>query len=65
MRSSEPKVVLSNRYTITETSQILGIHRHTLREYTEKGLIRCGFRRANCRKDYLGSEILRFWRASK
>ena len=65
MRSNEPNILMTSRYTITETSRILGIHRHTLREYTEKGLIRCGFRRANGRKFYLGSEIMRFWRATK
>ncbi|MBR0493699.1 MAG: helix-turn-helix domain-containing protein [Bacteroidales bacterium] len=65
MRSSEPYVVMNSRYSIDETSRLLGIHRHTLRKYTNRGLIKCGFRRVNGRKFYLGSEILRFWRATK
>ena len=48
---------------IDETCNILGVHRHTLRRYTNKGKIRCGYHRVNGRKFYLGSEILRFWRS--
>jgi len=63
IKSKEPKVVLADRYSIEETCSILGIHRHTLRRYTNKGMIRCGFHRYNGRKFYLGSEVLRFWRS--
>ncbi len=52
-------------YTIAETCELLDIHRDTLRKYTFAGSIRCGFRRCNGRKFYLGSEILRFWKAQK
>lgn len=65
MRSSKPDVNLSTMYNISETCEILGIHRDTLRKYTFTGSIRCGFRRCNGRKFYLGSEILRFWRSQK
>jgi len=63
MNSNEPKVVMSSHYNIEETCKFLGIHRHTLRHYTNRGMIRCGYHRANARKFYLGSEILRFWRS--
>ena len=49
-----------------ETCRALGIHRDTLRSYTEtKKLIKCGMRKLGNRyvKFYLGSEILRFWRS--
>ena len=59
----EPNVSAAGRYSVTETSAVLGIHRNSLRKYTEQGLIKCGFRRTTARKFYLGSEILRFWRA--
>lgn len=61
--STEPKVEASGRYSVSQASEALGIHRNTLRNYTEQGLIKCGFRRNAARKFYLGSEILKFWRA--
>lgn len=59
----EPKVEAAGRYSVAQASEALGIHRNTLRNYTEQGLIKCGFRKQTARKFYLGSEILKFWRA--
>ena len=61
--SEEPTVSSTGRYTVTQTCEILGIHRNTLREYTSSGRIKCGFRRESARKFYEGKEIIRFWRA--
>ena len=63
MVNEEPKVSDFGRYSIEETSKFLGIHRHTLRRWTEAGKIRCGYRRATMRKFYEGREIKRIWRA--
>jgi predicted site-specific integrase-resolvase len=59
----EPKVNDSGRYSVSETCNVLGIHRNTLSSYTNSGIIKCGFRRMNGRKFYSGNEILKFWRA--
>ena len=61
--SEEPTVSSTGRYTVTQTCEILGIHRNTLREYTSSGRIKCGFRRESARKFYEGKELIRFWRA--
>lgn len=61
--SIEPKVAETGRYSVTETAAALGIHRNSLRNYTEQGHIKCGYRRQTGRKFYLGSDILKFWRA--
>ena len=61
--SEEPRVRETGRYSVTETSGKLGISRNWLRKLTLRGQIKCGFRRESARKFYLGSEILRFWRA--
>lgn len=61
--SIEPKVNEAGRYSVTETCAVLGIHRNSLRKYTELGLIKCGFRKLTARKFYAGREILKFWRA--
>ncbi|MBO7610511.1 MAG: helix-turn-helix domain-containing protein [Muribaculaceae bacterium] len=63
MVTIEPKISMAGRYTIEETCKLLGMHRSTLHRYTAKGRIRCGVRRSTMRKFYLGSEILRFWKA--
>ncbi len=63
MTAIEPQVSLTGRYSIGEASAILGINRGTLLRYTYAGHIKCGFRRVSARRFYLGSEILRFWRA--
>ncbi len=61
--STEPKVTADGRYTVAQVCTALGIHRNTLRKYTDCGMIKCGFRRESARKFYKGSEIVRFWRA--
>lgn len=62
MTSEEPKVNPNGRYTPTETSRLLGVHRNTLRNYLLKGWIKCGLRRYSGRKFYSGAEILKLWR---
>ena len=66
--SVEPVVNQAGRYTIKETSDLLGIDRSTLRVYVKAGLIRPIFKRNPVRMNvprqrFLGSEIIRFWRA--
>lgn len=63
MTVTEPTVIASGRYPVGEASKILGIDRKTLYRHTTDGLIKCGFRRANRRRFYTGSEILRYWKA--
>ena len=63
MVSEEPNVSAAGRCSVTEAAKALGVHRNTLQRYTEAGLIKCGYRRANARKFYCGGEILRLWRA--
>lgn len=67
MNAEEPKVTLSGRYSINETCELLGIHRDSLYKYTHNTCeIKCGWRKLGGRlvKYYLGSEILRYWRAN-
>ena len=67
MTAEEPKVALTGRYSINETSELLGICRDTLYKYTHETCeIKCGYRKRGGRlvKYYLGSEILLYWRAN-
>lgn len=61
MTSQRPDVDATGRYSIKETSALLGIHRNTLRRYTAKGLIKSGFRKCTKSRFYTGLEILRVW----
>jgi excisionase family DNA binding protein len=63
MTAIEPQVAETGRYSIEEAAAALGIHRNTLRRLTKDSKIRCGFRRHNMRRFYLGSEIKRFWKS--
>ncbi|MGM9759302.1 MAG: MerR family DNA-binding transcriptional regulator [Parabacteroides sp.] len=63
MRVDEPVVKPAGRYGAIEAAKVLGIHRNTLRNYTEQGLIKFGVRRSTGRKFYLGSDLLKFWKA--
>jgi len=60
---TEPAVAITGRYSVSEASKILGIDRKTLYRHTIDGIIKCGFRRANGRRFYTGSEIQRYWKA--
>lgn len=65
MTAQEPQVMATARYSIRQTCELLGIHRDTLRQYTDQQkIIKCGYRTIGNRKVkfYLGSEILRFWK---
>lgn len=61
MVTEQPKVNPTSRYTVTETCKLLGIHRNSLRKYTEAGRIKAGVRKSTAKKFYLGSEIVNFW----
>lgn len=64
MTSTEPKVEPTGRYSITETCVALGIHRNTLRRYTDNHAIPCHLRKTTGAKFYFGKDIQKFWRAS-
>jgi DNA-binding transcriptional MerR regulator len=61
LASTQPDVRLDGRYSINDTCRFLGIHRHTLRKYSDSGEIKFRLRQGGKTKFYLGREILRFW----
>lgn len=64
MTMDEPIVNKTTRYSVTDTSRILGIDRKTLAKYTAEGYIKAGYWKRTLRKFYSGAEITRFWRTS-
>lgn len=63
MTATEPKVDKDGRYSAKEAAGLLGVSRATLERYVKTGKIKCGIRRSNGRRFYLGMEIVRCWRA--
>lgn len=57
--SKAPNVNPNAKYTITETCEVLGIHRNTLRSYVKAGYIKNSPKPHGQR--FRGSEIIRFW----
>ena len=64
MVTYEPKVNKFDRYSLEQTSKILGVHRNTILRYAKSGKLAFTVRRGTRRKCFTGSEILRFWRAT-
>ena len=60
---TEPNVGDYERYSPKQAAALLGVHRNTLRAYTDSSLIKCRFHQGTMRKFYYGKDILRFWRA--
>lgn len=59
-----PAVTMNGQYSSAEAAQRLGIHRNTLSQWVARGgVIKCKVRRANGRRFFLGSEIIRLGKA--
>ena len=63
MVKNEPEVSPTARYELKDASEALGIHKSTLLNWTKKGHIKAGVRKVNGRKVWLGSELVRCWKA--
>lgn len=61
MTPTEPQVAMTGRYPIGKAAQLLGIHRNTLRRYTENRLIRAHIKSSG-RLYFLGRDLTRLWR---
>ena len=61
MVTEQPQVNPAGRYSVNQTVELLGISRRTLYRYTEAGRIKCGYRKADMKRFYRGSEIIKCW----
>ena len=62
MISTEPQIALTGRYTASETARIFDVSVRTLQRWATDGKIRFGVRKANNRRFYTGTEIMRVWK---
>lgn len=61
MKPDRPNVNPTSRYSVRQTCEMLGIHRHTLANYVKSGFIREGRSLLNGRPFYTGLEILKLF----
>ena len=61
MTAEEPNIRTTGRYSVNQAAEVLGVHRNTIRRWTESGLLRYGIRTATGRKFFQGSELLKIW----
>ena len=61
MTHIQPQTIPGARYDITKTCELLGIHRNSLRIYTENKDIVAEYHAPTARKLYTAEEIQRFW----
>lgn len=45
MTPERPNVKLQSRYDTTQAAALLGVHRNTIRDWADKGLLKCGWRK--------------------
>jgi len=62
MRSEEPQASPSGRYGVTKAAHLLGVSTSTIYRYEKAGILQARTRKANRRKFYTGSDIIKAWR---
>ena len=56
-----PDAIPDQRYSINDTATLLGIHRNTLKKYTDLHFIKFHLHSVGRRVFYLGKDINEFW----
>lgn len=63
MKNTMPQINPSSRYELREAAKFLGVSPSTITRWTNRGLVRCYYRRINHRRVWLGEDLLRIWRS--
>ncbi len=61
MTATRPKVEPEARLNMTQTARVLGVHRDTIRRWTNLGYLKPRYFKHTLRPRYLGKDILKFW----
>ena len=56
-----PQVVPNAMYRVAEAARILGVHRHTIRNYVHSSFLRPKYDSVSGRELFEGRELTRFW----
>lgn len=63
MINTAPKIDPSARLELREAAAALNVDKSTIQKWTKDQRLRCGVKKSNGRKYWLGSELIRFWKA--
>lgn len=61
MTTTEPDVIPTGRYSITETASLLGLSPRTIQRKVETGLLTAKYRKGNKRPFITGIQITKYW----
>ncbi len=61
LTSSQPNIDLNGRYSVTEASKILNIHRSTIWRWVRQGKLRPYVSTINSRTRFIGKDLMRLW----
>lgn len=59
-----PNIIPAARYELREAAEALGVDKSSIQRWTKDGRLTCGIKKSNNRKFWLGSELIRFWKAT-
>lgn len=59
--ATRPNIDLNGRYSVSQASKVLGIHRNTVTKLSDTGTLKCRYRKGTMRKFFLGSELMKYW----
>lgn len=57
---NRPKINPESRYSVTQSAKRLGLHRNTIRNYCNSGILEYSYRVGN-RKVILGKDLIKLW----
>lgn len=61
MRVIMPQIADDSKYTVCQASEVLGVHRDTIRRWVNSCLLKPRFSKINGRKFFLGKDLKKFW----
>ena len=64
MTNTKPKVDENAKLELREAAHVLDVSPSTIQKWTAAGKLKCGMKRLNGRKFWLGRDIIRAWMAS-
>jgi len=59
-----PNINPLGRYELRDAAKALQVNKSTINRWTNAGLLCCQLRKANGRRVWAGSELIRFWKAN-
>ncbi len=63
MIATPPNIPPSARLELREAAAALQVDKSTIQRWTYEGRLRCGVKKSNKRKYWLGADLIKFWKS--